>query len=184
MQLYSVNQTPPGEIELINPPNYEGEYAISRQFSPRLFFEGNFMPKLEEINLEYNPKSTIGYNHSPFTIAFCYSRNQKPFVVKGGWVDVEEFLISKKEPLLVHITYWKMKAHRTVMSTYNLTQDIHFEEVGKRWRIFTFKDNVRKNLAIVRRIPRKWLKELNPYCPVKRGEHKRLFRLEVIDAKN
>lgn len=136
------------------------------------------MPKLEEINLEYKPNQ-----YSPFTIAFCYPRNQEPFVVKGGWVDVEKFLTSKNEPLLVHITYWHAKAHRTVMSTYNLTKDIYFEPIGKRsgkrWRIFTFKDNERKNLATVRRIPRKWLKELNPYCPVKRGEHKRLFRLEI-----
>ena len=148
------------------------------------------MSKLEEINLGYNqtPVTDLSLKQSPFTIAFCYSRNQEPFVVKGGWVDVEKFLTSKKEPLLVHITYWWRKAHRTVMDTYNLTQDIFFDEVGKRngkrWRIFTFKDNVRKNLATVRRIPRKWLKELNPYCPVKRGEHKRLFRLEITGEKN
>ena len=137
-------------------------------------------PKLEEFNIEYKPA-----NSCPFTIAFCYPKISEPFVVKGGWDDVEKFISSKKEPLLVHITYWWRKTHRTVISTYNLSQDIYFKEVGlfpKRWKIFTFdKGHIKKDLAIVRKVPRKWLKELNQFCPMKRGEHRRLFRLKSLE---
>jgi UDP-galactopyranose mutase len=50
---------------------------------------------------------------------------------------------------------------------------------NKRWKIFTFnKDHTQKELAVVRKVPRKWLKELDPYCPVTRGERRRLFRLK------
>jgi len=142
--------------------------------------------KFEEINLEYTPTPGLTEGpQNPFTIAFCYPKDREPFVIKGGWVDVEKFLVAKKEPMLAHITYWWRKAHRTTIKVYNLSENINFEESGKlgrkRWRIFIYKNGEKKSLAVVRRIPRKWLKELNPYCPIKRGEHKRLFRLEVND---
>jgi hypothetical protein len=150
------------------------------------------MTKLEEFNIEYKPAS-----NSPFTIAFCYPKFSEPFVVKGGWIDVEKFISSKKEPLLVHITYWKMKTHRTIINTYNLSQDIFFAPLdslltstrfpvgglrNKRWKIFTLnKDHIKKELAVLRKVPRKWLKELDPYCPATRGEHRRLFRLKNLE---
>jgi hypothetical protein len=125
--------------------------------------------KLKEIVFAYQPNPNLWGSsepQSPFTIAFCYLQTGEPFVVKGGWVDVEKY-------------------HRTLMQTYNLTEKIYFEE-GKhriayksKWKMYIQKDGQRIMLATVRRIPRKWMKELNPYVPVRRGErHKRLFRLE------
>ncbi|OGM09285.1 hypothetical protein A2Z67_05080 [Candidatus Woesebacteria bacterium RBG_13_36_22] len=146
---------------------------------------------LKEIVFAYQPTPNLwGSNQpmSPFTIAFCYTPKGDPFVVKGGWIDVEKYIKELKEPLLVHTTFWWRKSHRTLIKTYNLTETIYFEErksmssfaYKPQWKIFVQKDAEKKILATVRRMPRKWMKELNPYIPLKRGEqHKRLFRLEV-----
>ncbi len=146
--------------------------------------------KLEEITFSYKPANGFREQDSPqnpFTIAFCYPRFKDPFVLKGGWVDVEKFLLEKKEPMMAHITFWWKKSHRTLIRAYNLTENVQFDEggklSGKRWRIYVYKNGEKKTLATIRRIPRKWLKELNPYCPMKRGEHKRLFRLEKPDEE-
>ncbi len=155
--------------------------------------------KLKEIVLEYQPnsgKSPLSSEdpQNPFTIAFCYPKDKEPFVIKGGWVDVEKRIKSQKDPLVVHITYWWRKAHRNIVEAYNTTQKIHFEEMGKLgerkiWKIYTYKNinhvqSEKKVLAVVRRLPRKWIKELNSYCPIPRGEHRRLIRLEVNNEYN
>jgi hypothetical protein len=140
--------------------------------------------KLTEIQLDYkpNPFADESKPQNPFTIAFCYPKDKDPFVIKGGWVDVEQYLKSTiNDPILVHVTYWWKKAHRTAIHVYNLSEEVYFVEKGtrkKRWEIYTYKGKEKNVLANVRRIPRKWIKELNPYAPVKRGERKRLFRLE------
>jgi hypothetical protein len=67
-------------------------------------------------------------NGNPFTIAFCYPSDGKPFVLKGGINIIEPILKGTKVPLVVHQTYWKDGHCRSIVTTYGFPMGtyIHF----------------------------------------------------------
>lgn len=127
------------------------------------------MKKMKEITFEYD-RIRSWKDGNPFTIAFVYPQKSKPFVLKGGCNDVEFFLRNElKEPAIVNKTYWYRGSHRGSTIIYNNSnKDIYFckDEDGK----FTLKMFIRENnnvfmqiIKTVKRIPRKWMKELNEF---------------------
>lgn len=125
--------------------------------------------------LIFNEYNKIGsfINGNPYTISFIYPKDSDPFVVKGGSNDVEMYLrdFNKiKIPYVKHDTYWRHGTHRRRVTIENLGNGIKGYVSGinkKRTGYFeiilnrSFQRIFRKE---VKRIPRKWIKELDQFC--------------------
>lgn len=106
---------------------------------------------------------------NPFVIAFVYSRYSKPYVLKGGNNDVEYYLRGK-EPAVAHVTFWKEKWFKTSIRFYNFKHELnHTDEarivfgLRKKHAIYTWRDGEKVLIANFRRVPRKWIKQLERY---------------------
>jgi hypothetical protein len=108
---------------------------------------------------------------NPFMILFVYPKNFSPFVVKGGSTSVDGYIKRKyeKEPMLINRTYWRHGRHRSFWTHRNIP-DVHIDfsfirhNIKKYGRPYVITElNSDKVIAKMRRIPRKWIKELNPY---------------------
>lgn len=112
---------------------------------------------------EYNIKrSWVDVN--PYTIAFIYPKtsDDSPFIVKGGLIDVKAFLKSYHIPFIGYNSHWYHHKKRGYWIT-NI-RSLFFIPVGKgkRFRIIKIIFN-KKVVKVVRRLPRKWIKELENF---------------------
>ena len=99
----------------------------------------------------------------PWCIAFAYPQRHEPFIVKGGLNSVEGFFKTYKSPVLVHFTYWYRGQSRTVVRVFN-TGDIRVFFTFKHHRVDMTVYGGRKIFSkTLRRVPRKWMKELDKY---------------------
>lgn len=127
---------------------------------------------------DYNPIGSYRKGN-PYTIAFCYPYPlyAKSFIVKGGIKDVVKFLRSQKLPMIVHYSMWRHGITRGYVDVIGFDKKYSFY-ITKSWSsrktkekrnwelIATYSKNgrfKREILAEFKRVPRKWLKELNPF---------------------
>ena len=137
----------------------------------------------------YNPIGSY-YNGNPYAIAFVYPQKGQAYIVKGGLVDVEAFLIRQTEPCIVHIGYFaKGKARCTHTEIRGLSPDykayISYPQYPRENEVYYDEDfhkivpvrNImRRTVTVVdaksrktifekklRKMPRKWMKELDQY---------------------
>lgn len=136
---------------------------------------------------EYNPIGSFRDAGNPYDIAFCYPHPlyHRPFIVKGGHQQNLKYLRSLNIPMVVHHTMYRRKIHRRIISLYcidrniSIHKDIKFDiETGEYAvdvkfnlvRYVTTKDGKRNKevLARFKRIPRRWIRELNLYITTER----------------
>jgi len=126
-------------------------------------------------NLPYDKIGSFR-RRDPYIIAYIYPHPSfgKPFIIKGGGTKIGPLI--KKElgitPAIVHNTYWyRGNVRYTSIELYNI-KNICISEVWddvkekylKKWKIeVRGKNYERKILKNIKRIPRKWIKELEPY---------------------
>jgi hypothetical protein len=119
---------------------------------------------------DYNPIKSFRLVN-PFTMAFCYPYplHEKSFIVKGGLNDVKKYVEKQKMPLIVHYSYWRHGHSRGIVRFIGFDKRYNFHvmktvkgpyqlimvDKGPEWN--------RQVLAEFKRVPRKWLKELNVY---------------------
>ncbi len=112
---------------------------------------------------------------NPFKIIFVYPAFSKPFVLKGDANIIDPILKINKEPMMVNHTFWHHGKHRGYWELRNVFEGVYLKalfikdnikQYGRPYVIVGPKGNVIKKL---RRMPRKWMKELNPF--VKRLEY-------------
>jgi len=139
---------------------------------------------------EYNQIGSFR-NVNPYTIFWVYPKTGEAYIVKGGLNDVESFVDShQRVPAIIHYQYFRHGSSRGGFKfTGNILSNIkinisQFNHYGKSDRArekcsirvykvqplhFSYERNSysSKELIfekIVKRIPRGWIKELNPYC--------------------
>lgn len=99
-----------------------------------------------------------------FTIAFCYPKDEPPFILKGGLETIDHWLeYTYKKPVMVFRTIYWHGLPRTIVSFFNIIPHyIRWSEQfnGKRKIL---KLNGQEISSPVRRIPRKWPVQLNNY---------------------
>jgi hypothetical protein len=159
----------------------------------------------------YNPIGSFKRG-DPFTITFVYPSNSKPFILKGGHKDIERWLLTYGEPCIIHNTYWHRAKSRSSITVKNFKVPILIAEQSwyselwkkeniskrKKWAFIVDKSHffahTPKVVVAMKRLPRKWIKELNPYIDQKyvkhisyasarsRKEDYRMIRLEECDV--
>jgi hypothetical protein len=144
-------------------------------YSPEVVSEWIGIHRKIDIKAEfkYNPIGSWKRG-DPFTIAFIYPSKSKPFILKGGVNDIEKWLKGFKEPAIIHRSYWKRGKSRksvevvnTLASVFIIDRTWYTElweqkniDPKKKWAFIVDKNNV---IVAMKRVPRKWIKELNPY---------------------
>lgn len=98
-------------------------------------------------------------NGNPYSIYFIYPKDESPFIIKGGANDLEKWIERYKTPAIVHITYWKHGFSRRVIQIINVDRNIYTYKKKGKWLV-SLNGEVIKT---IKRIPRKWMKELNPF---------------------
>jgi len=114
----------------------------------------------------YNPIGAFNYqNPNPYTIMFVYTKTGG-FIIKGGLLDCEKYFHQNvKDACVVHQTMFHKKATRTNYSIKNVKHKIYFTRYEKDCyhTIILIKNNVPHVIKQFRRVPRKWIKELNQF---------------------
>lgn len=131
----------------------------------------------------YNPIHSFK-DGNPFTIAFVYPKDGRPFCLKGGANDVEKWLEKNMSDrnYLLHETWWRDKRsrssikiylHRKEYQAYIFRDTVHLplkdwprETIMKQRgrKISVRKDGKTVFEKHVRRPPRCFPKELHPFC--------------------
>lgn len=110
----------------------------------------------------------------PYGMAFVYPKPgcDVPFIIKGGRQSINQFFETYKHPALAHITLWYRGKSSYLIRIIN--SSCVFNRLRKsnhvRWRL-EFRQNSEeamfrgtyKILKVVKRVPRKWMKELDEY---------------------
>lgn len=117
------------------------------------------------------PYNKIGSftNNNPFTISFIYTKSKpKGFIVKGGLNDVKKFLKDNiTEPYIEHRSCWRHGGHRTWIRFENFKSKIYIYDIypstGKK-KYSQIKVDYTNIVAEFKRFPRKWIKQLDPFC--------------------
>jgi hypothetical protein len=152
---------------LISAVNRGIEYAIDKLLKrpiPQIFLGLNIMKVIKEF--EYD-KIDSWRDGNPYTICFMYTKNTSG-IIKGGAKQVEKFIESDiKVPCIAHFTYFHRGATR---------RNVIFKNFKQNRIYFTYdwdsglcrKENTLSVLRVngneikkIRRIPRKWMKELD-----------------------
>ena len=134
---------------------------------------------------EYNPIGSFR-DVNPYDVAFCYPHPlyHRPFIVKGGVRDTRKYLRKLNIPMVVHHTFYQRGKHRRLVQLYGvdkrlqISKDFSYdqenENVYLKSRKFQLKrlgkglGDKREVLAEFKRIPRRWIRELNLYVTVER----------------
>lgn len=130
---------------------------------------------------DYSPIGSFR-NVNPYDIAFCYPHPlyHRPFIVKGGNRDVTEYLKKLNIPMVVHHTFYKGTRHRRIVELYGvdkelrITKSFSYDMEGrytssKKFQLMAFRTSYGgRILAEFKRIPRRWIRELNLYVTVER----------------
>ena len=131
---------------------------------------------------DYNPIGSF-MNVNPYDMAFCYPHPlyHRPFVVKGGHQDVQDYLRSLNIPIIAHHTFYRNKGHRQLVGLYGIEKGIRIQKdyryskstskyiIDMKYQLVKFSGTATKVvLAEFKRIPRRWIRELNLYTTTER----------------
>lgn len=102
---------------------------------------------------------------NPYAIFFCYPKPPKePFILKGGLNDCEAKVKALNYPMMVNRTMWH-KGHPRggwhIMLPGKGDYTAYIYGFSKRMRELRYKG---KLIKILRKVPRKWMKELDQFC--------------------
>lgn len=123
---------------------------------------------------DYNPIGSYR-DVNPYDVAFCYPHPlyHRPFIVKGGHNDINKYLKKLNIPMVVHHTFYKGTRHRRIIELYGIEKGLRISknynfagsDPSERYKLGKYGGDV---LAEFKRIPRRWIRELNLYVTVKR----------------
>lgn len=141
------------------------------------------LPVREEF--EYNPIGSFR-DMNPYDVAFCYPHPlyHRPFIVKGGHRKIQEYLKKLNIPMVVHHTLYRKGNHRTIVEFYGVESRIYISRSygpwsggllrrEKRYELVKIDNEGRRLLAEFKRVPRRWIRELNLYLTTERRSHVR-----------
>lgn len=130
---------------------------------------------------DYNPIGSY-MQVNPYDVAFCYPHPlyHKPFIVKGGHNQVMEYLRELNIPLIAHHTFYKKGSHRRIIGLYGIDKGIRIQKdfrkvhpnryiVDTKYELVKYSaERTKQVLARFKRIPRRWIRELNLYTTTER----------------
>lgn len=131
------------------------------------------MPTLKSLEFEWN-KIGSWANGNPFTIAFCYPSEGKPFVLKGGYITIKDIVKKSKIPVVTHLTYWHHGESRYIVECFGFPKSvmIHFWKSSHKTipnhkrryiRLTIAKRGKQDKVYRLRRIPRCFPEQLREY---------------------
>ena len=123
-----------------------------------------------EIRKEFNYNPIGSWNKiNPYTMAFVYPKDETPYMIKGGYEDVETYLKNIEIPAIVHYTLWHHKTTRRIIKLINCGK-INIAHIGGqkngRWEVSSKFGKNYKVIVSMRKLPRKWIKEIEVENPV------------------
>jgi len=107
----------------------------------------------------YNPIRSYT-NLNPYTIMFVYPQYCNPYVIKGGYNDCNKWMKETGTPALVHVTFWKGGKSRVFYQLININPYVSIVKLKNYYLISSNEVAIKR----VKRVPRKWIKELDDYC--------------------
>jgi len=108
---------------------------------------------------------------NPYAIAYCYPKDRKPFIVKGGLKDVYPYLAGLDFPMVVHNSLWRQGKSRSFAYLHGV-KELHlgynFKRLSSRRTNrdpkFALRDRLTsENVKTFRRIPRSWIREIDQF---------------------
>jgi hypothetical protein len=129
---------------------------------------------MERFEVKFDwPYTRIGSwtNGNPYTIAFCYPIESKPYVLKGGCNNINKYLDSLKEPTLVNKTFWHQGKTRYASYRFFGIKNVYVDESyvkehsRKRngWSIGIYEKKGKIEICHLRRVPKAFPRELKRY---------------------
>lgn len=135
---------------------------------------------------EYNPIRSFSTGNA-YDVAFCYPHPlyHRPFMVKGGHQDIRKYLKKLNIPMIAHHTLYYKGRHRRIFGLYGIDSDIYITRkyvydngisadklkiTNKKYELYHLGNTSfeRKVLAEFKRVPRRWIRELNLYVTTER----------------
>ena len=126
---------------------------------------------------EYNPVRSFREGN-PYAMVFCYPHPlyHKPFIVKGGYKDCNLYLGGMDFPVFAHFVFFYKGTTRRLFKFYNVDEGIYLLDKrrgrNKTWELYHRNRSIpyenRKLLAEFKRVPRRWIRELNLYVTLER----------------
>ena len=120
----------------------------------------------------YNPVNSWSKTN-PYTMAFVYPKDGEPYIVKGGYIEVTGYLEKEDRPAIVHYVLWHHKLHRSIITTINCGK-VAISRKHKLWEVSVAMGvgfTTYKVIATMKKLPRKWIKELDDYILVKSNKN-------------
>lgn len=114
---------------------------------------------------EYDPVGSFRRS-GPFALVFVYPKDEMPFVAKGGWTQVENWLKKVfRKPAVIHKTFWKHGFCTQYYDIVNFVEDDSFFAFDKmsngKYVLTNWNRGYKSTIATFRRVPRKWIKQLD-----------------------
>jgi hypothetical protein len=149
---------------------------------PIKFSDKKTLPVKKEFEYDSRRSFTTG---NPYTMAFCYPHPlyHKPFIVKGGYRDCDEYLSDLDFPVFVHVVFFYKGTTRRIFKFYNIDERMMLLEERpsflpggrkkkkkRKWKLYLRGKvgEISEDLAIFKRVPRRWIRELNLYVKTER----------------
>ncbi len=130
-----------------------------------------------KVKKEFEWNKIGSYKHgNPYSIIWAYPRNGEPYIIKGGANDCQNYIRALQEPIMYYTSYWKNGRQRGRWGVVGIKTHIYFHRRSKKkinnsptnhsWDIRKegMFDNSSNHILYLRRVPRKWLKELDQFC--------------------
>lgn len=132
------------------------------------------MKVVKDLGFENKPYTSC----NPYTIAFVYTKKKpKGFIIKGRLSLVNDYLNEFEEPMIIHKSFWHNGRSMCHVSFKGFKEKIYSSHVysgDKYISVHYYKKEdtpslfkhipVQHVIKRVKRIPRKWMKELNEFC--------------------
>lgn len=141
------------------------------------------------VNMAYNRNIKNINNKNFYSFAFCYPpSNINPFLIKGGFKDIISYLkLDLRIPLVVHFVVFKEDKKSKFPMLLNMGNiRIRREKPNAHnWnrRYYNIVDITKSKilpLKELRRIPRKWIKELDDFMPKYNEKMLNLLKLNYM----
>ncbi len=167
--------------------DYEGTSWIEKALAKRKIHKALPIKK----DFGYNPIGSFTTGNA-YDIAFCYPHPlyERSFILKGGHQVIRKYLKEMNTPMIVHHTLYQKGIHRIFYEFYGIEnrvaihKEYAFNKNMKKYRIadrynlvkYSFGETDRygapirekKILATFKRVPRRWIRELNLYIAIER----------------
>ena len=151
--------------------------SVNSEVSDRIHINDKFKKVDKKVDrlMEVSITASQGLHKGPFTIAYVYPREGVAYMIKGKFSAVYNYYDLLDSPSIVHL---RIYAKNRVSNSYRVTGIKKENQFSRSYRININRNNLTHRYILnvtsydsrtvflrkeMRRVPRGWIKELNPY---------------------